>query len=196
MMNTEAILAEQSFSPEQKEYLQGFFAGVAVRQPFVGHLSNGQITSSPMPGLPNIAAEPVPPEEEQAVFGTPIADLCEQEIWKLERNGLDTWDELMEHAAENKFPDKKHTFLFRFHGLFYVSPAQNSMMLRLRMPAGELTALQLRGIAEIAQEWGGGYAHITTRANIQIREIAPRDMVKGAHEAPGSRANGARLRSR
>jgi ferredoxin-nitrite reductase len=84
----------------------------------------------------------------------------------------------MQHAAENKFPDKKYTFLFRFHGLFYVAPAQNAMMLRLRVPAGELTHAQLRGLAEIADEWGGGYAHITTRANIQIREIQPRDMVK------------------
>jgi len=178
MMNPDTLLADQPFNAEQKEYLQGFFAGVAFRQPFVGHLPNGQITSVAAPGLTNVAAEPAPVEEEQTVFGTPVSDLCEQELWKLERNGLDTWDELMQHAADDKLPDKKHTYLFRFHGLFNVAPAQNSMMLRLRMPAGELTALQLRGIADIANEWGGGYAHITTRANIQIREIKPRDMVK------------------
>jgi ferredoxin-nitrite reductase len=55
-MNTEALLADAPFNPEQKEYLQGFFAGIAFRQPFVGHLPNGQITSTPAPGLPNIAA--------------------------------------------------------------------------------------------------------------------------------------------
>ncbi|MBV8174515.1 MAG: NirA family protein, partial [Verrucomicrobia bacterium] len=43
---------------------------------------------------------------------------------------------------------------------------------------GELTSMQLRGLADIAEEWGGGYADITTRANFQIREIAPRNMVK------------------
>src|ERR1043166_3754574 len=178
MNNTEALLADQPFNYEQKEYLQGFFARMAFRQPFVGHLPNGQITSAPMPGLPNEAI-PTPNEEaEHTVFGTPVSDLCEQELWKLERNGLDTWDELMEHAKENKFPDKKYTFLFRFHGLFYVAPAQNSMMLRLRVPAGELTSDQVRGLADIADEWGGGYAHITTRANIQIREIQPKNMVK------------------
>ena len=51
-------------------------------------------------------------------------------------------------------------------------------MLRLRIPAGELTSGQLRGLAEIADDWGGGYAHITTRANLQIREILPKNMVK------------------
>lgn len=38
--------------------------------------------------------------------------------------------------------------------------------------------MQLRGLADIAQDWGGGYADITTRANFEIREIAPRNMVK------------------
>src|ERR1700736_6933711 len=36
----------------------------------------------------------------------------------------------------------------------------------------------MRGLAEIAEDWGGGYADITTRANIQIREIPPRHIVK------------------
>lgn len=175
-MKTDAVMESQPFAPEQKEYLQGFFAGLALRQPFVSHLPNGRITSAPAPGLINAAAPAT--EEEENVFGTPIAELCEQEIWKLERHGLDTWDELMQHAAEDKFPDKKYTFLFRFHGLFYVAPAQNSMMLRLRIPAGELSATQLRGVAEIAEEWGGGDAQITTRSNLQVREIAPKNMIK------------------
>ena len=51
-------------------------------------------------------------------------------------------------------------------------------MLRCLIPAGEMTSMQLRGLADLAQEWGGGYADITTRANFQVREIAPRNMVK------------------
>lgn len=167
---------DSSFSSEQKEYLQGFFAGLAAVKalPFVAHTPDGTITNVPAPGLAN-AAEP---EREQEVFGTPVEDLCEQEVWKLEQNGLDVWDAMLKHAEEDKFPDKKDTFYFRYHGLFYVAPAQNSFMLRCRMPAGELAAPQLRGLADIADEWGGGYADITTRANIQIREIAPRNIIK------------------
>jgi ferredoxin-nitrite reductase len=116
--------------------------------------------------------------QEGTVYGTPVSDLCEQEIWKLEQHGLDTWDKLVAHAEQDKFPDKADTFRFRYHGLFYVAPAQNSFMLRCRIPAGELTAFQMRGLADIAEQWGGGYADITTRANIQIREIPPRYMVK------------------
>src|SRR5215211_511889 len=147
-MEDHTLLAGQPFTPEQKEYLQGFFAGVSTRLPFVGHLPDGRITSEAVPGLAN-AAEPQG-ETEETVFGTPVSELCEQELWKLEKNGLDTWDDLMAHAAENKFPDKKFTYFFRFHGLFYVAPNQKSFMLRLRIPAGELTAAQMRGLAEIA----------------------------------------------
>src|SRR2546425_411700 len=50
-------------------------------------------------------------------------------------------------------------------------------MLRCRIPAGELTAAQLKGLADIADEFGNGKAAITTRSNIQIREIAPKNLV-------------------
>jgi ferredoxin-nitrite reductase len=167
------------FTPHQKEYLQGFFAGLACSgmRPFAGHTPDGRITNAAAAGIENRAAEPEP-EAEKTVYGTPVSELCEQEIWKLEQHGLDVWDKLIAHANDDKFPGKEDTFRFRYHGLFYVAPAQDSFMLRCRIPAGELTWTQLNGLAEMAEEWGGGYADITTRANIQIREIRPRHIVK------------------
>jgi ferredoxin-nitrite reductase len=174
----ESTQAGETFTEEQKEYLQGFFAGVTARtvSPFVGQLGDGRFTAQAGPGIANLAAQPA--AEERTVFGTPISDLCEQETWKLEQHGLDVWDKLLAHAEENKFPDKADTFRFRYHGLFYVAPAQDAFMLRCRVPAGQLTAEQFRGLSEIAEDWGKGYADITTRANIQIREIAPKHIVK------------------
>jgi ferredoxin-nitrite reductase len=165
-----------AFSPEQKEYLAGFFAGIAARGfvPFVGVAADGRFTGDPAQAPANLAAPPA----EQTVFGTPRSELCRQELWKLEENPLDIWDKLLAHAEEGRFPDEADTFRFRYHGLFYVAPAQNAFMLRCRIPAGELTAVQLRGLADIADDFGAGYADITTRSNIQIREIAPRHVVK------------------
>jgi ferredoxin-nitrite reductase len=40
------------------------------------------------------------------------------------------------------------------------------------MPVGILSATQLAGLADAAERFGGGYADVTTRANLQIREIA------------------------
>jgi ferredoxin-nitrite reductase len=178
-MNIETALPDIEFNRQQKEYLQGFFAGLACSgmAPFVGHLPDGRMTNVPAPGLVNSAADPET-SAGKTFYGTPVSDLCEQEHWKLEQHGLDVWDKLIAHAAEDKFPDKPDTFRFRYHGLFYVAPAQKSFMLRCRIPAGELTSMQLRGLADVAEEWGGGYADITTRANFQVREIAPRNMVK------------------
>jgi ferredoxin-nitrite reductase len=51
-------------------------------------------------------------------------------------------------------------------------------MLRLRTPGGILSARQMRGLAEMAEDWGAGAAQITTRSNLQLREFRPRDIVR------------------
>jgi ferredoxin-nitrite reductase len=126
-MSIETILADSGFSREQKEYLQGYFQGLACSgmMPFVGHLPSGRITNLPEPGLVNRAAEALSPEEEKTVYRTPVSDLCEQEIWKLEQHGLDVWDKLIAHANEERFPDKADTFRFRYHGLFMLRRHRN-----------------------------------------------------------------------
>jgi ferredoxin-nitrite reductase len=162
------------FTPEQKQYLEGFFAALAAQLPFVGHTVSGQITADSNHAPVNLAEPPA----EDTFFGTPLGELCKPERWKYDENPLDIWEKLVAHAAADKFPDEADTFRFKFHGLFYVSPAQESFMLRVRLPGGEITAQQLHGLADMAAEWGGNYAHITTRANFQIREIHPRYTIK------------------
>ena len=51
-------------------------------------------------------------------------------------------------------------------------------MLRLRVPGGIMTAHQMRGLAAMASDWGSGRADITTRANLQIREFQPKDIIR------------------
>ena len=165
------------FTPEQKQYLEGFLAALAVQIPFVGLTEAGRLAADPAtvpPGAPNLAAPP----GEDIVFGTPLSELSKPERWKYDENPLDIWEKLVAHAEAGKFPDEADSFRFKFHGLFYVAPAQDSFMLRLRLPAGEITSVQLHGLADLAAEMGGGYAHVTTRANLQLREFQPRDIIK------------------
>jgi ferredoxin-nitrite reductase len=169
----ETAEAYPGFTPEQKRYLVDFFGGIAALVPFVGLTTSGHLTASPPDAADNLAA-PV----ETTVFGTALGDLAKPERWKYEENPLDIWDKLVAHAGADRFPDEPDTFRFKFHGLFYVAPAQDSFMVRLRVPAGELTSHQLHGIADMSSDWGGGCAHVTTRANLQIRELKPRDIVK------------------
>ncbi|MDB6130193.1 MAG: precorrin-3B synthase, partial [Verrucomicrobiales bacterium] len=46
----------------------------------------------------------------------------------------------------------------------------------LRIPAGQLKSFQLRELSRIAAELTTGYVQITTRANLQMRMIQPRDV--------------------
>lgn len=160
-----------AFTVEQKEFLSGFMAGVAQRglHPYVGTTSTGQLTGDPAQGGANLA--------EETVYGTPLGDVTKQERWKHEEHPLDGWDRILAHAEAGKLPDEENTFRFRNFGMFHVSPAQNSFMLRCRIPAGELTAVQMHGLADIADDYGNGKSAVTTRSNLQIREIAPANLV-------------------
>ena len=167
--------AAAEFTAEQKEYLNGFMAALSQRdlpQPFVSTVGDGRLTADPASGAKNIAAP-----REESYFGTPLGDLTKQERWKHDEHPLDCWDRIIEHVEANKFPNQEDTFRLRNFGLFYVAPAQKSFMLRCRIPAGELTAIQLHGLAGVANDLGNGKAAITTRANIQMRELAPRHLM-------------------
>ena len=167
------------FTPEQKEYLAGFMAGVSASAtaPFVGQTGAGLLTNSAAQAItPNLASPAASTEPE--FHGTPLSDLCKEEKWKFDEDPLNAWDRLLKHADEDRVPDAEHTYRFKTHGLFYVAPAQDSFMLRLRIPACELSSTQLHGLADLAAERGGGYSHITTRGNLQIREFKPRDIIK------------------
>ncbi len=163
-----------AFTSEQKEFLAGLMAGVAQRNvhPYVGIVpGSGAITATPSEGGENLASP------STKWHGQDVADLCKQELWKMQEHGLDCWDRLLAHSDADKHPDDEHNFRFRFYGLFYVAPNQASFMLRCRIPAGELTSVQLRGLAEMADLYGNGKSAITTRSNLQIREIAPKNLV-------------------
>lgn len=174
-MSTQALHGSDEFTSEQKQYLAGFFDGVArqIAKPFVGLNAAGQFTADAGQNADNLAAD-----ENAAVHGTPVSDLCREELWKYEQNPLDIWEKLIAHAEENKVPSAEDVFRFKYHGLFHVAPAQDSFMLRLRIPGGILTSHQMRGLADMAEKWGAGRADLTTRANMQIREFMPKDIVR------------------
>ena len=135
------------FTPEQKEYLSGLFAGAAAR---------GQKFSD---------VEPAPAHE----------DLIFEERVKRELHPLDAYEQIVENSVNNKSPDKEEIFRFKWNGLFFLTPVKDAFMSRLRIPGGLLTTFQLRELARIAQELTSGYVQITTRANLQMRLIQAKD---------------------
>jgi ferredoxin-nitrite reductase len=157
----------QTFTEEQKQYLQGFFT--ALRQSGVTPHENMATALQGAAESPAVTASVA-----DTVYGTPVDKLCREEKIKLERNPLDMWEHMSDLAARDEFAEGGDIFRFKFHGLFNCNPTQEGYMLRCRIPGCILTAAQLKGLATIAARYGGGYAHITTRGNVQIREIKPR----------------------
>ncbi|MEX2175594.1 MAG: NirA family protein [Pirellulaceae bacterium] len=171
-------MIDAPFSDEQQQYLQGFVAGTDAARSLRGLPTfAATLGLSPAAALPAEGAVPALVEEihraTQDRFLAGGQKLVAEEQAKRNKNPFEMWDEMRANGAAGKFPKGTDVFLYKFHGLFHVAPAQNSFMCRLRFAGGITNSHQLRGVADIAERLGGGYADVTTRANLQIREIQP-----------------------
>jgi ferredoxin-nitrite reductase len=159
------------FSPEQKRYLEGFVAGLQIAK--AARVQGG--------GASAAAAEPSGPDAAHLHAQDRVlkagGKLSEQEKFKRELHPFDGYERLKAQATNNEYPKPADNFRWRFFGLFYVAPNQNCYMCRLRMPNGILAHWQFAGVADLAERYGGGYAHVTTRANLQVREIEAKNAV-------------------
>jgi ferredoxin-nitrite reductase len=162
------------FEPEQKRYLEGFVAGIQIAKAAksVAGSAAPAGTAEPEPVGPDAAG--LKAQNRVLAAGGKLSD---PEKFKREQHPFDTYERLKDHAAKDEYPKPPDNFRWRYFGLFYVAPNQNSYMCRLRIPNGIVRSAQFSGLADLAEKYGGGYSHVTTRANIQIREIEAHDAV-------------------
>ena len=92
------------------------------------------------------------------------------EEYKQEKDGLDILQDIPRYAAEGweKITDGDKERL-KWAGVFFRRQTPGRFMMRLRVPNGFMTAIQLRTIGEISGEFGKGFADITTRQQMQLR---------------------------
>jgi ferredoxin-nitrite reductase len=163
------------FTPEQKRYLEGFTSGLQAGRALRGVATPGAGTSPP------VAAEPTGPDathlKAQDRLVSEGKKLSDQEKFKRTLHPFDGYEKLKAQAIANEAPKPDDNFRWRFFGLFYCAPNQASYMCRLRIPNGILKHWQFSGLADLAEQYAGGYSHVTTRANLQMREIEPRNAV-------------------
>ena len=159
-------MSAQDFRPEQKRYLEGFASGLQAGRSG----ARAPVPTEPAPSGPDAAHLAA-----MARFEADDKKLVDPEKWKREEHPFDGYARLCDQAARNEYPKPADNFRWRFYGLFYLAPNQPFYMARLRMPNSILSARQFAGIADIAETWGAGHAHVTTRANIQIRGIEARN---------------------
>ncbi|PZX10116.1 ferredoxin-nitrite reductase [Palleronia aestuarii] len=113
----------------------------------------------------------------ETVHGTPVEDLCREEVRKYETHPCDLWDAIEDWTERGVIAEGLDQFLLRHWGFFNVEPADTGYMCRLRLPGCRLRGDQMMAVAEIAERLAGGFAHVTTRGNLQLRNIAPRDVL-------------------
>ena len=134
------------FSPEQKRYLEGFVSG---------------LTASRTKGGASARSEPVGPDaihlKAQDRVVAAGGKLNDQEKFKRDEHPFDAYPRLNAQADRNEPPKPADNFRWRYFGLFYVAPAQNSYMCRLRIPNGIVTHWQFEELARIAEQQAGGF---------------------------------------
>jgi ferredoxin-nitrite reductase len=172
-----------AFTEEQKQYLSGFAFGADVSRavrglPVLAGSAASGTSLSIGGGAASVDGTPLSRSPERIAWEAQAATvasgkkLCKEELAKQAKNPLDMWDEIVERSDAGKFPQGTDVFLTKYHGLFHVAPAQDSYMMRLRIPGGVSRSYQLAGLADLADRYAGGYLDVTTRANLQFREIA------------------------
>jgi len=168
-MKMETLIVD--FTDEQKRYLEGFTTGLQISR--VGRGLGG--------GSPKANAEPSGPEathiKAQDKVSASGKKLVDQEKWKREEHPFDVYPRLKQQALDNAPPSPADNFRWRYYGLFYVAPAQDSYMCRLRIPNGIMKHWQFAGLADLIEPLCGPFCHVTTRANLQVREIPPKHAV-------------------
>jgi ferredoxin-nitrite reductase len=171
------------FTEEQKQYLEGYIAAlVRKRSAELTTVSssvraNAQTSDTATSDL-RLRDPAFIHIEAQDRWVEAGRKLVPEELAKRAKHPFDMWDEMLANAAAGRFPKGTDIFLHKFHGLFYVAPNQDAFMLRLRLPGGIVSAHQAKGLSSIAERFGGEYLHVTTRANLQIREIRAADAIE------------------
>src|SRR5258708_15067692 len=101
--------------------------------------------------------------------------LTPQEQNKRNQDGLDVYDRIINDYAVNGWDSIDPADLggrFRWYGIYTQRPEEDKMfMMRIRAPAGQLSADQLEGCAAIARRWGGGVIDVTDRQNFQFHNL-------------------------
>ena len=149
--NIPTKVAGENINQDQKTWLEGFFTGFKEKGlTFSDASENSKQT----------------PKQKK---------LIPEEKIKKNENPFNAFSNLVNLAKKNKSPEKDDVFRFKWNGLFWLAPIHEGYMCRLRIPGGLINAHQLIELASIAKDIAWGYLQITTRNNIQIRVIKPKD---------------------
>src|SRR5690606_23588342 len=149
-------MTPDEFTEEQRLYLEGFAAACNALGPQASAPTFAATLGASVANGPDDARSiHWHAQDQQTSAG---AKLSAEEQAKRAKDPFQMWDEMVANAQAGAFPKGKDVFLYKYHGLFHVAPAQNAFMCRLRIHGGITNSHQMRGLADIAERFAGGYA--------------------------------------
>jgi len=94
------------------------------------------------------------------------------EAIKLERDGLDIRDAIAHYAKTGwESITEDDVQRLKWYGLFLRNPTPGFFMIRVRIPNGMTSSYQMRTLATIAEQHGNSLIDVTTRQQMQLRQI-------------------------
>jgi NAD(P)H-dependent nitrite reductase large subunit len=109
-------------------------------------------------------------ERHEAAEADVVVTRNKIERYKLEKDGLDIVEDVPKLAQEAwQAIDDGDRERLKWAGIFFRRQTPGHFMMRVRLTNGIANAEQVRVLAGITQEFGVGYADITTRQQIQLR---------------------------
>ena len=148
------------FEPEQKRYLEGFMAGLQIAKTSRYAAGNGAATNAANAAAAELTGPDAAALRAQDRVVKAGGKLSDPEKFKRELHPFDGYEKLKAQAVTNEAPKPDDNFRWRFFGLFYCAPTQKAYMCRLRIPNGILSHWQFAGLADLAEHYAGGYAHV------------------------------------
>jgi ferredoxin-nitrite reductase len=171
-------MANKGFTGTQKQYLEGLASGLRIARGSARSVLadirarvalNGSAAALGFDPALNPDQGMIDAQDRQIQAGQRLAP---EEKAKRRQPPHDLWARMAELARERRFPEGDEVFLYKFQGLFYVSPVEEAFMCRLRFAGGQVHAYQLRGVADLAERYGHPVVQLTTRSNLQLRGIS------------------------
>src|SRR5437870_9316043 len=94
------------------------------------------------------------------------------EALKQERDGLDVREAIARYAQTGwESISEGDIQRLKWYGLFLRNPTPGFFMIRVRIPGGKTSSYQMRALADIAATYGNGLLDLTTRQQVQLRQI-------------------------
>jgi sulfite reductase beta subunit-like hemoprotein len=102
-----------------------------------------------------------------------MAKVPKEELLKQEKDGLDVFADIPRFAKEGfESIPKGDLGRLKWYGVYTQRPEKDGyFMLRIRIPAGQMTSAQLREIGRITKQYARNVGDITTRQDIQLHWI-------------------------